>query len=77
MIPFDGTIVDREAHINKYAMMALGHAIEVDGIKNEGEEDEEEGSDNEEEMCVKNLAFKFLYNKAMKQSKFELVIRVD
>jgi hypothetical protein len=27
VIPFDSTIIDREAHINKYAMMALGHAI--------------------------------------------------
>jgi hypothetical protein len=57
-------------------MMALGHAIKIEDVKN-GTEEDEEASGDEEEQNVKNFAFKYLYNKAIKQSKNELVIRID
>lgn len=73
VIPFDNTVVDRELHVNKYAAMAAGFAVEF----GDGNESEEENEDEDEMSNYRNKSvFQYLYKKAIVQSDKELVTRI-
>lgn len=68
MIPFDNTVMDKELHVNKYAAMAAGFAIEL-GNRSDNEESEKENedmdSDEELENHRKKSFAQYLYKKAI------------